>query len=198
MAILSQGSFLGELTQRLYRALQLDGVVSCKVDDTVQPVVIVGDGTAPGMGSLRGRRFKGTALGAGAAASAAFFQAIEDVIIDRITVSVGSNAGADAALLALFVNQIGGAVRFAPFMDRTLNVTDLAPVTNTGGGGTAVAGFTSAGDIFSIDLLGGAGISVPFAEALTAPFFLQAGNGIFLRTGTVRALKLNFEGRTFG
>lgn len=50
-------SFFGTITSRLSRLLQLEGRVPIELAATVQPVVLVGDGTLPGMNDRSGKRF---------------------------------------------------------------------------------------------------------------------------------------------
>ena len=50
-------SFFGEITNRLSRLLRLEGRIPVKLQEGVTPVVVVGDGLAPGMASFSGRRW---------------------------------------------------------------------------------------------------------------------------------------------
>lgn len=50
-------SYFGEITNRLAQLLGLDGRIPVKLSDTVTPVVIVGDGTIPGMAARSGKRW---------------------------------------------------------------------------------------------------------------------------------------------
>lgn len=195
MGILSQGSFLGEATNRIYRALGLDGVVRLQVDGTIQPVVILADGTLPGSGLSRGRRFKG-ACNSGGGATVAHFIAAEDIIIDRLVAVVGGNAGVNTANVRLGTVGITTQVRNTAFLDRNLGPTDLAPVLIVAGG-VAAAGFTAAaGTMFETDQLAGL-LQVNVYEVSTTPFLLSAGQSVFLQTLLACQCRLNFEGRTF-
>lgn len=197
MTIISQGSFLGEAANRLYRALGLDGPMGIKTDDTIQPVVVIQDGTQPGMGVQRGRRFGGFLAAAGAAANVAYFTALEDVIIERVFLHIEGNAAAD--ILNANVN-IGGNVaagtRLWPFLDRAASTSDLAPVVTTNGG-TTLATFTGiVGTLAAFGIPAGLTLVTPL-PLLDRDFFLAAGQSIVISKGLVGQIRGIVQGRTF-
>jgi len=202
MAILSQGSFLGEAANRLYRVLGLDGVVSPKVDDTIQPVVIVGDGTYPGMGSRLGRRWMASALTASTTPNASVLQALEDLVLDRMWCC--STGGAAVSIVRVNFNPVAGLTplaglaSFAQFLDRADNTNDrpqaaLGVTTQALLAGTEVMTFDQ-----PIQVPTGSQFFYPL-DFGPAGFFMEAGSAIGfysnLAAATVRA---NFYGRTFG
>ncbi len=79
-------SYLGEIEARLRRLLNLQGAIPVELDQRVVPVIIVGDGTQPGMTERRGRRWVAAFNGV-ANASVCVVQAVDSVIIDRVTLS---------------------------------------------------------------------------------------------------------------
>ena len=191
MAIISQGSFLGEAANRLYRGLDLDGQVRLQTDDTIQPVVIIGDLTTPGMGTARNRRFFGGAGPVAGPANVCGLFAYEGVIIDRVTVSCDQNAGADTLTFRLCQSTVGPA-RSAAFIDRSAGSGDLAPV----GGGT-ITTTTVIGTGMSVQVPASAVSATYFFEMIKRPIFLPAGFSLFLSCLTARTMFVNFEGRTF-
>lgn len=196
MGLLSQSSYLGELTDRLYRLLQLDGVIRTGVADTIQPVVIVGDGTQPGMGSGRGRRFSGFLDGA-APANVAFFQATADVIIERVLLTVTGNAGAGTCNMQVAVGGGGGGTQVWPFLDRVRSVNDRPPVV-TVGGGVAAATFTAIGTSAGRWAIPAGATLVTQIEAVTEPFLLAEGQTVFFSNTVASNIQGIVQGRTFG
>lgn len=64
-------SFFGEITSRLARLLNLEGQVPIKLQEGVSPVVLVGDGTIPGMAGFKGKRWMANPQGSTAIGIAA-------------------------------------------------------------------------------------------------------------------------------
>lgn len=197
MTIRSQGSFLGEMATRLYRLLGLDGQVQTSVDDTIQPVVIVGDGTQPGMANYRGRRFSGF-ISAPGAATYAYFTPTEDVIIDRIVANFGPNAGADTAQLLVSVGLSAGS-QLWPFVDRAALPNDLAPVRTTNGGtGAAVTDIGLFAGLLNLPAAALGDSTQIVWECWKTPKLVAAGTTIRIKTGTARQIYATVEGRTVG
>jgi len=195
VGIISQGSFLGEATNRLYRALGLDGVIGVKVDDTIQPVVVVGDGMVPGMGLSRGRRFKGF-LDAPGLNTVAFISAAEDVIIERVVLTIGGNAAAN--ILSQYMSNVTSGSRLTPFCDRFATPQDSAPVLTTNGG-AAVATFALGALIAGRWTIPAGAAGVTNIEVINTPFLLAAGTTILWDTiSALGSIRGSFEGRTFG
>lgn len=53
-------SFFGDVTARLQRLLQLDGLIPIELGKSITPVAVVADGTLPGYGDQKLRRFGGS------------------------------------------------------------------------------------------------------------------------------------------
>ena len=196
MGLLSQKSYLGELTDRLYRLLELDGVVKADVEGTIQPVVIVGDGTNPGMGSQRGRRFSGFIDGA-APGNVAFFQATDEVIIDRVFLTVTGNAGAGTCNMQVAIGGGGGGTQVWPFLDRVASANDRPPVV-TVGGGVLAATFAAIGISAGRWAIPAGAALVTQIAAITEPFFLAPGQTIFFSNTVASNIQGIVQGRTFG
>lgn len=75
---------LGQIEQRLRRALNLVGEVGASVITQATPVVLVADATSPGNNDSRGRRFMLTATNITVAGGASGFEFLTDVVLTRI------------------------------------------------------------------------------------------------------------------
>ncbi len=194
MGILSQGSYLGELTQRLYRCLQLDGVVSCQVADTVQPVVIVGDGLRPGMGAFRGRSFSHNweVQNSGFNLSLAAAPGSEGFWVDQVV--FGSNTPTLADLVRAYWYPIASVPGGAPatvstqLTDRVSSSVDFAPILSG-----ANAGAPTASAFFMVQL----GVT-PIFKVDGLNWFVGPGLALTFRHVTTAGLSVQVMGRTFG
>lgn len=53
-------SYFGDVTARIQRLLELEGIIPIELGKTVTPVAVVADGTLPGYGDTKLRRFGGS------------------------------------------------------------------------------------------------------------------------------------------
>lgn len=188
----SQNSFLGELSDRLYRALGLDGPVSADVSYTVLPMIQVADGTLPGMGSQRLRRF---AFGGQTNyfTQIHHFEALQDIIITRLEFDydvfaafgkiVLSYKGPDDAIGA----EVPGGIDTGVFLDRARTMNEVAPIRQLVGG--------AIGTKFWAGALQGSTSRIVLEE----PFFLQDGARLIVSgsAGVGSAPNFNLWGMTF-
>jgi len=142
MGRLTQNSFLGEASTRLQRVLDLDGVLSLGLEDGIVPVVIIGDGTGPGMSSFRGRRFmfqfNGLATGTNVALTAALPPG--RCVVDQFEASFTGLGAAGGDRLSLYQYQAGTAAPLVPTGNAVAQFTDdfrgdYAPVLVGSGAG---------------------------------------------------------------
>lgn len=126
-------SDLGEAEDRIRSQLSLEGRVPVELEGpnpTIVPVMIIGDGTRPGMGRSRDRRFL---LGWNfqAAGLTAMVQASQPIVIERAIFShLGAGTGFHWIEAYYAPGTVPGALVFAPptnpFLDRGSG--DLPPV----------------------------------------------------------------------
>lgn len=162
-------SDLGEAEDRLRSQLALEGRVPVELEGPtpkIVPVMIVGDGTRPGMGRSRDRRFwTGVGHTNLASGTIALVQATQNIVIEQAVFAVtGAGSG---YILQLGYYPIGstlpGPVAAAanPFIDRGRG--DLAPVAI----GTAAAALTTVLGI----------IQVPSVDSLVVPVDVMIEEG---------------------
>lgn len=188
----SQKSFLGELSDRLYRALGLDGPVSADVSYTVLPTIQVADGTLPGMGSQRLRRF---AFGGQTNyfTQIHHFKALQDLIILRMDFDYDTFAafgkfilsykGPDDAIGA----EVPGGIDTGCFIDRAKTMNEIAPIQQLVGGAIGTKFFAGA-------------LQSGFSRVVfETPFFLQSGARIIVSgsAGVGSSPNFNLIGMTF-
>lgn len=126
-------SDLGEAEDRIRSQLSLEGRVPVELDGpnpTIVPVMIIGDGTRPGMGRSRDRRFM---LGWNfqAAGQTAMVQPTQPIVIERaIFTHLGAGTGFHWTSAYYAPGTVPGGLIFGPpinpFLDRGLG--DLPPV----------------------------------------------------------------------
>jgi len=131
-----QRGFLGEAALRLARLLELDGLISPAFDtgQELTPVVLVGDATEPGMGSIRNRRWMANLRG-GAGVQPALRVATDaaPVILDTLVLSSSAQEiiairihfdNADAATQSnTFLDRVNGAIEPVPGLISTAQAT---------------------------------------------------------------------------
>jgi len=189
-------SDLGDVESRIRRILALEGLVPVDWNGNIVPVMIVGDGTLPGFGTARLRRWQLANFVTAAAGVDRWITVDQDVIIDRIacipgtacTVTLSYQGPNDASPGA-----ING--RAAPMLDRAQTSQELAPVRDAS---LSVAGGST---IFNMP---GAG-TMPVGscvEIIRQPFLLCGPNvpgadGARLRFVSSANCSWIVEGRTF-
>lgn len=184
--------FLGEAVVRLGRLLDLAGLVTPQynTDEKIVPVVILGDGTTPGMGSQRQRHFGvcGTIANGG---QVCHFMASRDVVIERLRfdhevfavntqILLSYKGPADALGAEILGGTLTGAV-----LDRG-NQSEVAPLVQLVGG--------TAGSRWARGNLQAADSS----WEVVGEFFLQQGaRVIVVPTGVGSTITFSIFGRTF-
>lgn len=188
-------SFLGDAALRLARIFDISGLVSPSFEtaEKIMPMVLLGDGTLPGMGGGRGRRFAGAVIQAGGAGAAGIgIRAQADILIEEIQVST-QTAAQEFLVHFLGVNDADPFLIATPttsvMLDRSLNVTESGPVL-TGAVTPFLIGV--ARTIWRNTLSANSPVSVA-----CVPFFLQRGAGLTFQGGVAATVDVNFYGRTF-
>jgi hypothetical protein len=188
--------FLGDALNRLVRMLGVSGSASPEYDDgsKIVPTVIVGDGTFPGYGAEKLRRFK---IGFLSTNNAGFpvhvgFTAQRDCIIQRITLSwtVANTGisiryfGPNDALPFAIANSAGC------FVDRALSSGEVAPLLV---GDDITGAAVNGARIWQYEMQ--AAQLGNLQEALTEPWLLMGGATFIVRTQTNNVrLNVNVEG----
>lgn len=141
-------SDLGEAEDRLRNQLALEGRVPVELEGpnpTIVPVIIVGDGTRPGMGRSRDRRFSiGKLWTAMPSGTTAIVQAQLDVVIDNIVICFDDDATTSTLIVQMGYYPPNTALPVPPttatnpFLDRGLG--DTAPVLVGAGAAVIAAG----------------------------------------------------------
>lgn len=122
-------SYFNEATGRLARLLGLDGEIPIELGKTITPVVSVGDGTAPGMGLVRGRRWMGRSTNNGAGAGYLTFRAVRDVVVEAVFPWNTAGTGTVYIMAPADVTAAGLTyTNFGIFIERPASSTDWAPV----------------------------------------------------------------------
>lgn len=188
-----QQSFLGEAAQRLARALGLDGLISPQFDsqERIIPVALVADGTVPGSGDHRGRRWAGgTILAGGAQAPRQAFKATEDVVITALQFS--SQTAGECTISYLGADEVEPwaiATQGPIFLDRARSAGEFAPVLS---GGDAAGVAFGGRIIWRSTIL----INTPYVVLIT-PFLLTAGAKICLTAAVTATADFNIAGYRF-
>lgn len=183
--------FLGDAATRTGRLLDVAGLQALKFDagEAIQPVVLLGDGTAPGMGQQRGRRFGWTVNQA--VTTFAQMEATQDLQIDFIEVSFSVFAVAgDVAIQYKGPNDLRdgvlGGLPQGVLIDRAQSNAEGAPLLYFVGGTAGIR-------IYRKQLL----TNVSVAQ-YASPFFLAAGARIIVTPlGAGNTYNINVQGRIF-
>lgn len=190
MATYGKG-FLGEATVRLARLLGIAGQIPLKLGETITPVVLLGDGTAPGFGAQELRRWGLYVDVAGQVTSTNHaIRADADLIIDRISWSA---ANASTQVRVNYIGPNGAdpfaiAIRQGLFRDRN-DATELAPIIHGNSGAVAITG---------TEFWRSRSSNNANQETImnVLPFLLPRGARLFLWvTGNV-SFTVHYEGRT--
>ena len=160
--------FLGDIGTRLQRLLKFDGASDASFDSKAIPVMIVGDGTAPGYGEQQGRRF---CVFQGLVGGQFFYlRATADVIIERVDLQW--SAPAAGASVRWDICPPGttdpGSAPIGQFLDRLRSANDRPPLVGVNNG-VATTG-TVIGNYFT-----GAAMIPGTIVSATEPFCLAAG-----------------------
>lgn len=123
-------SDLGDVESRIRRILNLEGLVPTDWNGLIQPVMLVGDGTLPGYGGARLRRF--TQVFQTAAAGVDRWITVDaDVIVDRIIFTPNAAGVSSYSVTYQGPNDASpGAItgRTAAMIDRAQTSQELAPM----------------------------------------------------------------------
>jgi hypothetical protein len=184
-------SFFGEVTNRLARLLQLEGRVPVKLQEGVTPVVVVGDGTIPGMASYSGKRWMAGLTFAstvhGIAASATGPGIIVEQIVLR-TSNLGTNVSFWWASPAVVAGWAAGLVAPTPAQVLDSPSVDIPPLSIFQG--------VAAGAAVQVAAL----LNYPATAAdlrLDFPFYLAPGCGFRVASSAASNLSGFIAGRIF-
>jgi len=175
---------LGEIESRMRGLLTLDGLVPLGWDGNIVPVVLVGDGTLPGMGSSR-LRFWTTPPNNGGVGTGFWFKATADLIIDEVEIVTAGGTLVGRYLGPAEADPVAITIAEAHYLDRA-STNDLAPILRSalvaGAGGVLIFGV-------SINLPAGRYVipGKPWLLAKDAKFHVQSG----------AACSLSVRGRLF-
>jgi hypothetical protein len=189
-------SDLGDVESRIRRILNLEGLVPTDWDGKILPVMIVGDGTLPGYGGSRLRRWQLSNFLTGAAGVDRWVTCDSDVIIDRIACIPGANT-----VVSVFYqgpnDATPGAIagRNAPMIDRAQTAAELAPIRD------AQLGLAGGSTLFNMPGAGTINVGAIY-EIIRTPFLLAGPNvpgadGARLRFTSGGNCSWTIEGRTF-
>ena len=149
-------SDLGDVESRIRRILNLEGLVPTDWNGMIQPVMLVGDGTLPGYGGARLRRFT-QSFQTAAAGVDRWITVDSDVIVDRITFTPNAAGASSIAITYQGPNDASpGAIagRTAAMIDRAQTSQELAPMRDATlgvAGGSSV--FTTGSSTLAIGLV---------------------------------------------
>jgi hypothetical protein len=126
--------------------LALTGLITptYNTGEKVQPVVIVGDGTLPGMGDLRGRQFCDSFFQVGAASPPTIGYIFQtDCVVEEVSIACNTAgtqgsvdwAGPSDAITATYAALAQTAI---PLIDRNTSLVTAAPVTRWATNATAL------------------------------------------------------------
>lgn len=184
-------SFFGEVTNRLARLLQLEGRVPVKLQEGVTPVVLVGDGTIPGMASYSGKRwmaalsFAGTVHGIAASATG------PGIIIESWhlrTSNLATNVSYWWASPAVVAGWAAGLVAPTPAQVLDSGTVDIPPLSVFQG--VAVGAAVQIGTLLNYPATA-ADIRLDF------PFYLAPGCGIRIASSAASNISGWIAGRIF-
>lgn len=164
---------LGEVESRMRRLLGLDGLVPLGWDGNIVPVLLVGDGTLPGMSQTRLRYWTSSAQ-AGGVGTGYWFKATEDLIIDAIEFATAGGTFTTRYLGPLEADPVAIAIADAHLVDRAQTSNELAPLLRS-----AVVAGAGGALIFQSVVNLPAGLwrfpERPFLLAKDAKFHVQSG-----------------------
>lgn len=130
--------FLGETALRISRLLDVAGIINPQYNtgERIQPVVVVGDGTGPGMGAQRGRRFRASFQ----TSTLLHLTATADVIIEVVQFDIETFAVPLQIIVyykgpndPLGAEVPGGALQMG-FIDRAASGSEAPPLLMRSGG----------------------------------------------------------------
>ena len=162
---------LGQIEDKLRRALNLAGEVQLQFTPDATPVVIAGDATGPGNATYRGRRFSWGGTFSHAAAGSVGFKAGDVVVITSMQF-MNSTAGvvlttrlADSSI----ADPYAIATADISFTERPNSAGDVAPITRS----VLPAAASAIGNVVSVRL---SGSSNSLVEQLPMPIVLETGD----------------------
>lgn len=194
MAELTQNSYFGDVPDRLQKSLELDGIIRLKLQDALQPTILVADGTRPGYsGGVRQRRFSRGFVGL-AAGSAYYLMApvgTEGFEIETVQYVGTGSASPNGDIIQVY-QYAPGIVAF-PFTPATADIEftdrfagEVAPIL-TGSSAAAQTKTTT--------------LNLPCCINTTViplPMFIPPGNMVVFRwVAAGGSLTLKVDGRTF-
>lgn len=175
-------SYFNELATRLSRLLSLDGEIPIELGDRITPVVMVGDGLAPGMTGNRGRRFVCTWSGNGAGAGFVTWRASRELVI---TALFPQNSTSTLQLYQVDATTMAAAgLTFGPsgtFVERVASSSDYPPLELATANTDPGAGKVALTRAQSVTVAGQPNAS----QNWPAPIMLPAGAGITIYAGAV-------------
>jgi hypothetical protein len=162
---------LGQIEDKLRRALNLAGEVQLQFSPDMTPILIAGDASAPGSATYRGRRFSGGSNFSHAGAGSVGFKAGDVVVITSLQF-MNSTAGvvlttrlADSSIADPYAITTADI----PFTERPSAGGDVAPITRS----VYPSAASAIGSIVSVRL---SGSSNTLVEQLPCPIVLEAGD----------------------
>ena len=196
-------SFLGDAASRLARLLQLGGPLSPAFErrERILPVVLVGDGTLPGMADARGIQFAGSINQAGGGAQPVLMgiRFSVDCLVDDLRFR-SNTAGTEMSLRWSGASD-AAAVTLAALAQTALVTIDrnraqqAAPVTSFGSNATATPG-AGFGIVFRHIPLANIDIPVPLV-ADGRGWFMAAGSMLWIVHTVAATVTMTIRGRTF-
>lgn len=136
---------LGDIEERLRRALGLTGYIGSSIEPAAVPVVLVDDATRAGNNILRGRRFvAGLSIAAAAGTPSISFRNTAPIRIRGVhigmTITAGNPATANLRVAVPGTADPYAIATTAPWSENAASVTDIAPVVFGSSNVTAGAG----------------------------------------------------------
>lgn len=186
---------LGQIEERLRRALGLAGNIGASFEPKLTPVIIAGDATAPGNPQFRGRRFNASTDETPGVTWCTGVKALAPIVITRIVGQPATTPGASSPLtLRFYPPTTADPVTFnrntqAPFLERGISITDCAPVSMP-----AINTANVAGGIIIYDLFTGI-VNTPIT--IDVSIMLDTDAKILLGGFGAARWKLNFAGYVF-
>jgi len=187
-------SDFGEAETRLRRLLSLEGLIPMDLSRSIQPVMLVGDGTLPGMSQARLRRFTVSSITTGV--STGFWLKANNeagVVIDAIELTVS------AAAAALRIRYLGAtdtdplaiATPVGVMVDRAPSGSEVSPLLRNAAADASA--FNNGGLL--VDML-----NMPigrhfWSQGVLCPFYLATGAKFSLAMGNAQTWTV--YGRTF-
>lgn len=184
---------LGQIEDKLRRALNLAGEVQLQFTPDATPIIIAGDANLPGNATYRGRRFSWGATFSHVGAGSVGFKAGDVVVITSIGF-MASTAGAvlttrlvDSAVADPYVMTTADI----PFTERPASSGDVAPITRS----ITPAAASAVGTVVSVRL---SGQSNSLVEQLPCPLVLEIGDKVIHNAGSATGVSaLTISGYVF-